>query len=169
MHGALRFANLAACKYHHSELQWRKDGMFPAWITDRLYLGAGSLGASMSNRMERKDFSARLVAALKLRGYPPYATAVMRLYNNGSRRGNVTVNAVRKWLMGESIPTQEKIQTLSHILNIVPEWLRFGTGSMTTEEQPVSLNIEEMELVERYRRLHTPRRLALLNYLRRIA
>src|SRR5690606_21037889 len=34
-----------------------------------------------------------------------------------------------KWLVGEAIPTQEKIRALATWLGVSAEWLRFGTGT----------------------------------------
>jgi transcriptional regulator with XRE-family HTH domain len=41
----------------------------------------------------------------------------------------VTVHAARKWLLGEAIPTQDKLQALAAWLGVEPNWLRFGVGS----------------------------------------
>ena len=40
----------------------------------------------------------------------------------------VTVHAARKWLQGESIPTQEKLRALAAWLDVPADWLRFGNG-----------------------------------------
>ena len=34
--------------------------------------------------------------------------------------------AARKWLMGEAIPTQDKVKVLSEWLSVSSQWLRFG-------------------------------------------
>lgn len=39
---------------------------------------------------------------------------------------SVTFQAVSRWLRGEAIPGQDKLQTLAGILKIEPEVLRFG-------------------------------------------
>ncbi|RJF99840.1 hypothetical protein D3871_00250 [Noviherbaspirillum saxi] len=41
----------------------------------------------------------------------------------------ITVHAARKWLVGEAIPTQEKLRALAQWLGVPAEWLRFG-GNM---------------------------------------
>ncbi|MFM7522905.1 MAG: hypothetical protein ACKO4M_01855, partial [Betaproteobacteria bacterium] len=41
----------------------------------------------------------------------------------------VTVHAARKWLQGESIPTQEKLRALASWLDVPADWLRFGNGN----------------------------------------
>lgn len=83
------------------------------------------------SRKERMDFSSRLQKALGSRGYSSDSpTQLMREFNARSQviDSCVSVHAVRKWLVGEAIPTQEKLRILAEMLNITPEWLRFGTG-----------------------------------------
>jgi hypothetical protein len=38
----------------------------------------------------------------------------------------ITVHAARKWLVGEAIPTQDKMRTLADWLRVPVDWLRFG-------------------------------------------
>jgi len=38
----------------------------------------------------------------------------------------VTVHAARKWLLGEAIPTQARLQVLANWLGLSAAWLRFG-------------------------------------------
>lgn len=41
----------------------------------------------------------------------------------------MTVHAARKWLQGESIPTQEKLRALASWLDVPADWLRFGNAA----------------------------------------
>ena len=36
------------------------------------------------------------------------------------------MHAARKWLVGEAIPTQDKLRTLADWLHVPIDWLRFG-------------------------------------------
>lgn len=38
----------------------------------------------------------------------------------------MTVHAARKWLLGEAIPTQARLQVLANWLGLSAAWLRFG-------------------------------------------
>jgi transcriptional regulator with XRE-family HTH domain len=38
----------------------------------------------------------------------------------------ITVHAARKWLVGEAIPTQEKLRMIAQWLGVPADWLRFG-------------------------------------------
>lgn len=46
----------------------------------------------------------------------------------------VTTLAARKWLMGEAMPTQDRIQLLAEWLNVSASWLRFGVKAMRSTE-----------------------------------
>ena len=76
---------------------------------------------------EREDFSARLQVALRNASYPPDSpTQLSREFNVRFSGRPITVHAARKWLVGEAIPTQEKLRTLAQWLGVPAEWLRFG-------------------------------------------
>ena len=85
-----------------------------------------------SKRIERNNFSGRFVEALNRAGYnSSSATSVWREFNIRYTETPVTVHAVRKWLLGEAIPSQEKMRVLASWLSVSPGWLRFGGGTMS--------------------------------------
>lgn len=53
-------------------------------------------------------------------------TRIAREFNLRYHGNPITSQAVRKWLAGESIPSQEKIRFLALWLNVSAQWLRFG-------------------------------------------
>lgn len=75
---------------------------------------------------ERSDFRARLICALNDAQCAIGATAIAREFNRRSNDLPISVYAVRKWLAGEAIPTQDKLVILSDWLNVPAQWLRFG-------------------------------------------
>lgn len=76
---------------------------------------------------EREGFSERLQQALRNADYSPESpTQLAREFNVRFEGRPITVHAARKWLVGEAIPTQEKLRTLAHWLGVPAEWLRFG-------------------------------------------
>lgn len=76
---------------------------------------------------ERAEFSRRLQAALlKAKHVADSPTQLARDFNARYTGRPITVHAARKWLVGEAIPTQEKLQALAHWLGVSTEWLRFG-------------------------------------------
>lgn len=81
----------------------------------------------MSPSIERESFSERLQIALRNADYSPDSpTQLAREFNIRFDGRPVTVHAARKWLVGEAIPTQEKLRTLAQWLGVPAEWLRFG-------------------------------------------
>ncbi len=81
----------------------------------------------MKASIEREDFSERLQQALRTADYSPESpTQLAREFNIRFPGRPITVHAARKWLVGEAIPTQEKLRTLAQWLGVPCEWLRFG-------------------------------------------
>ena len=87
----------------------------------------------MKASIEREDFSRRLQQALRNADYSPESpTQLAREFNVRFSGKPITVHAARKWLVGEAIPTQEKLRTLAQWLGVPPEWLRFGGEEVRT-------------------------------------
>lgn len=83
--------------------------------------------APKSSESERLAFSSRLIEILHTRyGMTSSPTALLRQFNLHWPGDALTVHAVRKWLCGEAIPTQDKLRALADWLQVTPEWLRFG-------------------------------------------
>lgn len=83
----------------------------------------------MKASLEREDFSGRLQQALRNAEYSPDSpTQLAREFNVRFAGRPITVHAARKWLVGEAIPTQEKLRTLAQWLGVPAEWLRYGGG-----------------------------------------
>ena len=81
----------------------------------------------MNPSFERESFSERLQQALRNADYSPESpTQLAREFNVRFEGRPITVHAARKWLVGEAIPTQEKLRTLAQWLGVPAEWLRFG-------------------------------------------
>lgn len=76
---------------------------------------------------EKQGFSKRLKEAMRRArleaGSPTYIAREFNLRYHGTP---ITTQAVRKWLAGESLPSQDKIRALALWLDVPPQWLRFG-------------------------------------------
>jgi transcriptional regulator with XRE-family HTH domain len=106
----------------------------------------------MTSTDERHQFSERLQQALRSAEYSPDSpTQLAREFNTRFSGQPVTVHAARKWLMGESIPTQEKLRSLAKWLNVTAEWLRFGTAN--TNNSNSSLNNSDAKIIASLRQL----------------
>jgi len=81
--------------------------------------------AKISN--ERDQFSQRLQKLLRDSHHSPDSpTELAREFNIRYPGPPITVHAARKWLVGEAIPTQDKMRTLADWLMVPIDWLRFG-------------------------------------------
>jgi len=67
-----------------------------------------------------KPFLRQLIGS---RGGPSYLAREFNLRYHGDP---VTAQAVRKWLTGTALPSQDKIRALAHWLDVSAHWLRFG-------------------------------------------
>jgi transcriptional regulator with XRE-family HTH domain len=81
----------------------------------------------MPTSIEKVQFSERLLQALSGAGVSATSpTAVARKFNLLYPDTPVSVQAVRRWLEGTAIPSQDKLVVLAAWLRVSPEWLRFG-------------------------------------------
>lgn len=114
----------------------------------------------MNPSIEREGFSERLQQALRNADYSPDSpTQLAREFNIRFEGRPITVHAARKWLVGEAIPTQEKLRTLAQWLGVPAEWLRFGgnnsQGSAEAGVLPARFESADVKLVADLQRLDT--------------
>jgi len=107
-------------------------------------------------------FSKRLIWALEVLGVRPSPTIVQREYNRHNNQAPVTTHAARKWLMGEAIPTQDRITILADWLNVSPSWLRFGEDGIDGNKKTKDMTAQEWRLVQGFRLLTDKQRAAVL-------
>lgn len=89
----------------------------------------------MNSSNERESFSQRLQQALKNAHYSPDSpTRLAREFNIRFDGRPITVHAARKWLVGEAIPTQEKLRMIAQWLGVPADWLRFGGAEGDTQQ-----------------------------------
>ncbi len=117
----------------------------------------------MKNVYEREAFSRRLTKALKDAkvdvGSP---TIFAREFNHRYAGKPVSTHAARKWLMGESIPTQDKVRLLASWLGVSAEWLRFGEGGgaarHVAQAERAPYTSPEIELLNNFKLLSSEHR-----------
>lgn len=98
-----------------------------------------SFGGSMDADNERHRFSERLKWALIQASYRNGSPTLLAQEFNARYHGRpVTVHAARKWLVGEAIPSREKLRALSLWLGVPAEWLRFGDADVIHLPEAVS-------------------------------
>lgn len=86
----------------------------------------------MHTEQDKTDFSERLKTAIRLAGLDELSNASLaNRFNLRHPNQPVSTQAFHHWLVGRSIPTPDKIETLAKWLNTSTEWLRHGRLSGT--------------------------------------
>jgi hypothetical protein len=104
----------------------------------------------------KNEFAARLVQCLQQTGRstsPTHLAAEFNAYFSGT---SVHMHACRKWLLGESIPTQEKLVVLAQMLGVTAEWLRYGVKgkqAMEVSNAPYIASSRDVSILRSYQRL----------------
>jgi hypothetical protein len=103
---------------------------------------------------ETQAFAQRLRSALVAAGVGVSPTVVAHEFNLRFWGKSITPHAARNWLMGVSLPSQDKLVVLAQWLQVSPQELRFGSaaahevrGSVDLEPQ---LNLRDREMLVRY-------------------
>lgn len=78
---------------------------------------------------EKAGFAERLREAMARAGYAARPSVLEREFNTRYWGRSVTLQAVRRWLRGEAIPSQDKLQVLADWLGVEPHLLRFGDAA----------------------------------------
>ncbi|HQT02144.1 MAG TPA: transcriptional regulator, partial [Thiotrichales bacterium] len=104
---------------------------------------------------EAKRFSERLKESMRAAGYELRPVVLEREFNLRYWGRSVSFQAVRRWLRGEVVPTQDRLQVLAEWLGVDAHWLRFGERlTLTVQEKPAQWNSklapEEREAIEAF-------------------
>lgn len=78
----------------------------------------------MENANEK--FAKRLHAAMQKAGYDSKPAVLEREFNLRHWGKPMTLHGVRRWLLGQTFPKQDKLETLAEWLMVTPQHLRFG-------------------------------------------
>jgi transcriptional regulator with XRE-family HTH domain len=81
---------------------------------------------------------------------------------------SITVHAARKWLVGEAIPTQDKLRALAQWLGVSVEWLRFGgdaTAAKVTSGH-AHISSKDLAIIESLQRLNDQQRRVIRGVIR---
>jgi hypothetical protein len=81
---------------------------------------------------ERKYFATRLKQGMEAIGCKHSPTVLARLFNAAFQGRAITPHSARNWILGNSLPTHEKMVCLANLLRTTPEQLRFGRASEKT-------------------------------------
>lgn len=121
----------------------------------------------MNSLKERLDFSERLKQALRNADCSPNSpTQLAREFNLHFGGHPVTVHAARKWLQGESIPTQEKLRALANWLDVPADWLRFGNVDGARGKSSQGLSSLDAKMIANLQQLDEHHRMIAHEFLR---
>lgn len=98
------------------------------------------------NKDQQLAFSKRLQGVLLQKGKSVSPTELARDFNLRWRGVPVTANATRKWLMGQSVPTLDKLSVVAQMLNTNEDWLRWGESPVTERNNELSNRSQNDEL-----------------------
>lgn len=109
----------------------------------------------MATTSETEAFAKRLKDALDGCGVRASPTVVANEFNLRYWGRSITSHTARNWLLGKSIPTQDKLRVLADWLQVSPDELRFGRLGVAVKaaeatSDPASLSMADREMVSRY-------------------
>ena len=112
---------------------------------------------------EKIMFAERLKSSMQTAGYDTRPSVLEREFNLRYWGKPITFQAVRRWLRGDSIPSQEKLQVLARWLSVTPHYLRYGGTEENAVNEPsgpwqTPLTREERHLLAMYKTLPLPQR-----------
>ena len=95
-----------------------------------------------SQLIEAQAFADRLRLALKGIGMRPSPALVVNEFNLRYWGKSITANTARNWLLGKSIPMQDKLRVLADWLQVSPDELRYGSIAATFRAQDSDADLD---------------------------
>ena len=114
---------------------------------------------TIAKDVERRRFADRLRESLVAQNIEPNPTRVAAEFNARFSGRGVGMHTCRKWLVGEAIPTQEKLVVLALMLGLTSDWLRYGDTAQRTRPpyvasvSTVPYNRAELSLIADFKQL----------------
>jgi transcriptional regulator with XRE-family HTH domain len=102
---------------------------------------------------QTQAFADRLRRALDAAGVRPSPTVVANEFNLRHWGRSITPHTARNWLLGQALPTQDKLVVLAEWLQVSPDELRFGkaaSSSRLSDAQFEQLDMADREMIHRY-------------------
>jgi hypothetical protein len=103
---------------------------------------------------EKQGFSKRLRDSLKRAGVGHGSpSGIAREFNLRYEGTPVTPQAVRKWLGGLALPSQDKMRAVALWLETSPQWLRFGEAEgapLRVRQDPAAYRVEGGWVAKKY-------------------
>ena len=104
-----------------------------------------------SQLIEAQAFADRLRLALKGIGIRPSPALVVNEFNLRYWGKSITSNTARNWLLGKSIPMQDKLRVLADWLQVSPDELRYGTvaASFNAQDSDADFDLSVLTMQDR--------------------
>jgi hypothetical protein len=102
------------------------------------------------------EFAARLKLAMTAQSIKHSPTVLANKFNAGFDGRSVTPHTARNWMLGKSLPTQDKMIFLAKLLDTTAEQLRYGRHSEKTlmisnsDGTETELTSSQQQLVRKY-------------------
>ncbi len=110
----------------------------------------------MSSQDQRRLFAERLAVAAASAKVQLSPTRFAEGFNAISD-DSISIHAARKWIVGESIPAQNRLQVIAEWLGVRASWLRFGEGELGTESavesRKINFSADELKVIADLRQL----------------
>lgn len=118
----------------------------------------------MNAAVEKVAFSRRLTSAITR--FAPSgrlgASWLAREFNQRYQGRPISVHAARKWLLGETIPSHDKLLTLAGWLRVSSEWLLYGEGEMlalsTLQQKRAHYTVDDADMLREFSALNSEHR-----------
>ena len=114
--------------------------------------------AKATHVSETQGCADRLRHALDSAGIRPSPTLVAHEFNLRYWGKSITPHTARNWLLGKSLPMQDKLRVLADWLQVSPDELRYGAPAMEIKPQDRAmadneshaLSMQDREMLKRY-------------------
>ncbi len=115
---------------------------------------------------EKQQFSERLKAAMAAAGLEARPMVLEKLFNLHYRGTPMTYQGVRRWLLGLSVPEQDKLEVLADLLGTDAYSLRYGSKGNARAREPrtawrEATSIDDQVAIEMFLRLPSRSRQAV--------
>jgi len=105
--------------------------------------------SNASKLIENEAFAGRLRLALKGVGLRPSPALLANEFNLRYWGKSITANTARNWLLGKSIPMQDKLRVLADWLHVSADELRFGTLAPAPKSLDLSADLSALAMQDR--------------------
>jgi transcriptional regulator with XRE-family HTH domain len=111
----------------------------------------------------KAQFADRLRESMRAAGYDPRPVVLEREFNTRYWGKPMTLHGVRRWLRGETLPSQEKLLVLAEWLGVPPQQLRFGSEVAQRVQQrrarwDSGVGYQDRDIFEAFLKLPVPQR-----------